>query len=107
MRWSPGAMLAVVVLCGPTRADEAASVRMVEKLGGKVTRDDKQPDKPVIGVSLAGTTVTDAGLKELKELKGLKSLSLVGTRVTEEEVTGLQKALPDCRILFSLKRRTR
>src|SRR5205814_4627388 len=47
------------------RADEASAVKAVEKLGGKITRDDKLPGKPVIGVNLTGTKVTDAGLKEL------------------------------------------
>src|SRR5205085_2733916 len=58
---------------------EAKAVEAITKLGGKVTRDDKLPGKPVIGVILAGTTkVTDAGLKELKHLKQLTALTLGG-----------------------------
>src|SRR5437588_455246 len=65
------------------RADEASAVKAVENLGGKVTRDDKLPGKPVIGVHLHEIGVTDAALKELADLKQLTWLSLAGTRVTD------------------------
>jgi len=55
----------------------------VEKLGGKVTRDEKAEGKPVIRVRLGGTQVTDAGLKELAALKNLQELDLAGTKVTD------------------------
>ena len=60
-------------------ADDAEdkAVAFVEKLGGKVKRDDKAEGKPVRGVDLADRTkVTDAGLKELAALKQLQSLDL-------------------------------
>ena len=66
-----GAVMLLACLSGAARADEASAVKAVENLGGKVTRDDKLPGKPVIGVNLPGTKVTDAGLKELKHLKQL------------------------------------
>src|SRR5207249_4603172 len=72
-------------LSGATRADEAPAVKAVENLGGKVTRDDKLPGNPVIGVNLGGLfpgKVTDAGLKELKHLKQLTTLDLHGANVT-------------------------
>jgi internalin A len=70
-RWAVGGgvLLGLLILAVAGRADEAAAVKAVEKLGGKVTVDDKQPGKPVVGVELSGTKVTDAALKELKELK--------------------------------------
>ena len=77
----------IVVLVGvaPVRADEAEdkAVSFVEKLRGAVTRDDKQPGKPVVEVNLGGTKVTDAGLKELAALKGLTTLHLGRTKVTD------------------------
>src|SRR5919205_1008897 len=71
-----GAVMLVACLFGAARADEASAVKAIESLGGKVTRDDKLPGKPVIGVNLAGTKVTDAGLKELKDFKQLTSLDV-------------------------------
>src|ERR687884_2273610 len=82
-----GAVMLLACLSGAARADEASAVKAVEKLGGKVTRDDKLPGKPVIEVNLAFAHVTDAHLKELKEeLKGLKqltSLALYNSQVTD------------------------
>src|SRR5205085_10040439 len=46
----------------PADDAEALVVEAITKLGGKVTRDDKLPGKPVIGVNLTNTGVTDAGL---------------------------------------------
>src|SRR5260370_24894002 len=75
-------MLAVVILSGAARDDEADGVKVIQKLGGKITRDDKQTGKPVVEVNLIGTKVTDADLKELKELKQLKALHIHSTQVT-------------------------
>ena len=117
-----GAVMLLACLSGAARADEASAVKAVENLGGKVTRDDKLPGKPVIEVNLGDTKVTDAGLKELKDLKQLTTLNLKftgvtdaglkelkdlkqlttlylgGTKVTDDGVADLQKALPGCKI---------
>ena len=63
-RWAMegGVLLGLLALAVPGRADEAAAVKMGEKLGGKVTRDDNRPGKHVVGVCLSCTRVTDAGL---------------------------------------------
>src|SRR3954453_18459345 len=71
-----GAVMLLAYLSGAARADEADAVKAVEKLGGTPTRDDKLPGEPVTRVSLGNTRVTDAGLKELKDLKQLASLDL-------------------------------
>jgi hypothetical protein len=69
-RWLVGGVvLGLLVLTEASRGDEAAAIQAVEKLGGTVTVNDKQPGKLVVGVDLFRTKVTDAGLKELKELK--------------------------------------
>src|SRR5437762_8904983 len=78
-----GVGLLLACLSGAARADEASAVKAVENLGGKVTRDDKLPGKPVIGVHLHEIGVTDAALKELADLKQLTWLSLTVTRVTD------------------------
>src|SRR5437588_378616 len=93
-----GAVMLLACLSGAARADEASAVKAVEKLGGKITRDDKLPGKPVIGVNLGHPKVTDADLKELKNLKQLTSLNLGGTKVTD---AGL-KELKDLKQLTTL-----
>jgi hypothetical protein len=81
-------------------ADESEdrAVRTIETLGGKVTRDERAPGKPVVGVILTGMAVTDSTLKELVALKQLKTVNLNKTRVTDGGLQQLQKALPDCHI---------
>src|SRR5438132_67643 len=80
-----GAVMLLACLSGAARADEASAVKAVENLGGKVTRDDKLPGKPVIGVNFNANpgVVTDAVLKELKDLKQLTRLSLGGNLLTD------------------------
>lgn len=70
--------LAVSVFGCAASADDAegATVKWVESVGGKFTRDDTAPGKPVNGVNFgaANKKVTNDGLKELKALKSLKTL---------------------------------
>jgi hypothetical protein len=47
---------------------------------------------------LQHTPVTDAGLKELASVKGLKKLVLYETKVTDAGAADLQKAMPKCAI---------
>ena len=96
-------LLAGLLLASPLLyADEAEkkAAATVEKLGGKVERDDKDPAHPVMSVDLNGTKVTDAGLKELAGLKNLHHLDLRETSVTHAGVAELQKALPKLQIRF-------
>jgi hypothetical protein len=70
---------------------EVAAVEAIEMLGGQVTRDDKQPGKPVVAVVFRHSQVTDAGLKQLKELKSLQALDLSGTKVTDAGLKELKE----------------
>src|SRR5580704_16599669 len=99
MRCSPTAMLAVVILSGAVRADEADAVKVVEKLGGKIIRDDKQPGKPIVGVGFDSTSITDADLKVLKHFQQLLSLNITNCRITD---AGL-KELKELKQLTSLE----
>jgi hypothetical protein len=47
---------------------------------------------------LSSTGLTDAGLKQLASHKNLEFLLLLDTKVTEEGVAQLRKALPQCYI---------
>jgi hypothetical protein len=80
-----------------------AATAFVEKLGGKALRDQTKAGKPVIHVSLNGTQISDAGLKELAALQQLQTLWLSGTQVTTNGVAELQKALPKCKIAHTAK----
>lgn len=86
-------LMSWLVLGSPAtgRADVGKSVAFVEKLGGSVTRDEKMPGKPVVGVILYGPKMTDAGLKELASLTNLTTLDLHDTAVTD---AGLKELAP-------------
>ena len=90
-------MLAVCLAgCGQPAArqpsgQEEKAVKAIESLGGKVTRDEKLSGRPVVEVNLGGTKITDAGLKELKELKGLRALNLTSTQITDAGVKDLKE----------------
>jgi Leucine-rich repeat (LRR) protein len=67
------------------RADEAEdnAVAAIEKLNGRITRGQKAKGKPIVGVDLSGTKLTDAGLKHLAGLKQLQWLLLSFNKVTD------------------------
>ncbi len=64
-------------------AKQARAIAEIKKLGGKVTVDEKSPDKPVIGVDLSRTKLTDAALEHLEGLTNLRSLDLTNSKVTD------------------------
>jgi hypothetical protein len=54
--------------CGQKQADrEEKAVSAIIKLGGKGMRDEKLPGRPVVGLNLSDTQITDAGLRDLKQ----------------------------------------
>lgn len=80
---------------GTARADDAEekAVRLVQHLGGKVTRDPKRPGEPVVAVSLWGIQKADGQLKGLGALNDLASLDLSCSDVTAaglKELTALK-----------------
>jgi hypothetical protein len=58
-------------------------VSAIQKLGGKVERDEKGAGKPVIVVNLGLTEVKDADLEPLDNLATLKKLTLNDTPITD------------------------
>jgi hypothetical protein len=85
-----------VCLAGCSQTPEDKAVSAILNLGGRVTRDEELPGRPVAGIDLMGTKVTDSDLKDLKNLKGLRGLGLRGTKITDaglkdlRELKGLQ-----------------
>ena len=70
--------------CGQSQAvREEKAVSAILKLGGQVVRDEKLPGWPVVFINMSSLTVTDADLKELKELKGLREFNLVATKIKD------------------------
>lgn len=90
-RTLPLTIAVMLLAAAPLHADDAEdqAVKAVEQLGGSVTRDDKDPAHPVVSVFLGGAKVTDADLKVLAALKGLKGLSLTNTPVTDASLKEL------------------
>ena len=80
--------------CGqPQAVREEKAVSAIIKLGGTVTRDEKLPGRPVVGVKLGNYRVTDPDLKILKEFEGLQTLDLANSRITDvglKELKGLK-----------------
>lgn len=88
MRLFPAMLFSMVavLLCGTTvatAADEVdEAVRVIEKLGGSVGRDDERPENPVVSVELGDSAVKDDDLKALAPLTDVVSLSLATTHIT-------------------------
>jgi hypothetical protein len=59
-------------------AQEQKAIDVLTKLGGKITVDQDAPGKPVAGVDLSFRAATDAMLKELAALQGLRTLDFMG-----------------------------
>src|SRR3989304_6984363 len=69
-----------------------AAIAEIEKLGGVYGGDKESPDRPIVGVWLRGTQVTDAALEHLKGLTNLQELQLHCPQVTDaglEHLKGL------------------
>ena len=56
------------------------AIAALKKLGGKVYRDETEPDKPVLGVDLDNTPATDEALALLELFPDLQMLSLDETQ---------------------------
>jgi internalin A len=98
MRYRTWVIVLAFGMCGIGRVtadeNEDKAVAAIEKLGGKVTRDNDKPDKPVVGVNLQNKKMTDEDLKELATLTKLTNLNLTGTQVTDvglKEIAQLTK----------------
>jgi hypothetical protein len=81
------------VLCwaAEPKVDEAKAIAEIEKLGGKVTRDEKSPGKLVIGVAFSKSKLTNAELEHLASLPHLQSLELDNAQITDAAFANISK----------------
>jgi hypothetical protein len=110
---------------------ELPTAAALEALGARIRRDERRPGRPVVGVALSvklgkrvalpclaglpqlevlslyGTSIGDAGLKELSRLEHLTTLNIEEDRtVTEEGLTALRKVCPQLSIYREFPRQT-
>ena len=84
----------------PTKAD-LESVTRLGLVSTKISDASLKELPKLKGLKLlylSGTEISNAGLKNLSKLKQLTELTLINTKVTLAGVEELQKVLPDCRI---------
>ena len=89
------------ILCwaAEPNSEEAKAIAVIERLGGRVSRDEKSPGKPVSQVDLISSRVTDVDLEYLKGLSQLKTLYLGYIRVTDSGLERL-KGLSQLKTLY-------
>jgi hypothetical protein len=92
-RWlrGTGLLASFLIAAAVGRADEAASVKVLEEAKATILRDDQKPDKPVVGVIMWGAGYNGGLLKELKELKNLQKLRIGGPWITDDGVQDLRE----------------
>ena len=103
-----GVPLMATMLAAAVDSKEATVIAKIEKLGGKVIKDEESPGSPVFEVDFRGnkkitnntlallkdfpelttliltnTKISDGGLKELKHLPNLTTLEVDGTKITD------------------------
>jgi hypothetical protein len=73
-------------------ADQAEdkAVALIQKLGGKIERDDKRAGSPVVTIDLKSQKIKDADLACLADLREVTSLKLDNTGLTDEGLKHLQ-----------------
>ena len=59
------------------KLEQVRAIAEIQKLGGRLTIDEKNPDKPVISVELNTTNATDAELEHLKILTHCGNSTLI------------------------------
>ena len=113
------AVLPAIPAFADETVDESQAILAIGRLGARIELDEKLPGRPVVGINLRGChrfknkdchllqpfrhlrsldlterKITDAGLKEIRELKSLTTLSLSHNRITDaglKELRGLSK----------------
>ena len=82
-------------------AEQKAAIAEIEKLGGRIERDEtvKEKDKPIVAITLSTTQAGDDALDRLKAFDHLKKLSLNSTKITNAGLERL-KSIPTLEKLY-------
>ena len=89
-------LLLLAVILAPNSAmiaadnlDESQAIREIERLGGKIKRDDKLPGRPVTQISFGvGSKFEDMDVPLLKPLTKLTTLDLSSTKISGTNISG-------------------
>jgi Leucine-rich repeat (LRR) protein len=98
------AVLVASMVIAEDNLDEAKVIQKIELLGGKVTRDDTLPGRPVIGIDFQRSErFSEKYLHLLQSFTRLKSLDLVGIKITETgmaEINKLKQSFPNVKVYY-------
>jgi hypothetical protein len=75
---------------GQNTTEKDPAVLAIRQLGGKVERNKKKSDEPVVAVDLHGRRVTDADLAVLRQFPQLQKLNLYNTPITDAGLAALE-----------------
>ena len=83
-------LVALPVFASEQECGGRQAIRTLERLGGRVTRNDSAPGKPVVAVDLACCRFDDDDLACLKDLPSLRRLDLAFTNVMDKGIEHLK-----------------
>src|SRR5260370_10957574 len=78
---------------------EAKAAALIDKLGGKVTREPKIKGNPIVAVNLSSREINDATLKALAGLKHVRALDIGFTPVSDAGLKELTNLVPQLQTL--------
>jgi hypothetical protein len=84
---------------------EALAADTIAATGGRMTRDNNLPGRPIVEIRLAGHKASDVDGSRLKDLTCLRVLDLAACPVTDVALHSLRTS-PPCRIFRSTARRS-
>ena len=97
-------VVAISLVIADDKLDESKAIRKIELLGGMIARDETLPGHPVVGVDFQGSErFNEKYLHLLKPFARLKSLELVGIKITDTglaEISKLKQSFPNLKVYY-------
>ena len=98
------AVLTASLVIADDNLDESKAIQKIELLGGRITRDETLPGQPVVGADFQGSErFNEKYLHLLKSFTSLKSLDLVGIKITDTglaEIRKLKQSFPNLTVSY-------